>query len=378
MQPDPQSAHDTQSTPGPEDVVAGYSRPRPPITWRYRALVATVGVVGLGAVLGFTKITYDDLPRTWVEEPPVVTLSAEQVAAAHAVPSYDNAVPVLAYHFVTSRTDNDIAGTYTTTTEDFAEQMALLDEAGFSTITAEQARAFVEDGEKLPDKPMLLTFDDGHATNRDVVDPILEQHGFNAVGFLITGRITTDDTPANFHLSLADVAALEASGRWEFGSHTHALHQKARGAGGEEVTMLDHLVVTENGELETDEEYSARIEADLSASREWMQAHLEDPLWQFAYPMGGRGTQGEGAMEDELHKALRANGFVVAFAVGEHEAAHSMVATTAALAQPRIDMERDTTALDMLSAIVQSLPEDVGGEQPTGWFDGWYEGWDSR
>lgn len=367
---------ESRPTPAPEDVVAGYSRPRPTTTWRHRALATLVILTGLGSVAGFTKITYDDLPRSWAEDTPAVTLTAEEVAAARAVPSYNGAVPVLAYHFVTSRTDNDLAGDYTTTTTEFAQHMAILAEAGFTTVTARQAQAFAENGAALPDKPILLTFDDGHATNRHVVDPILEQHGFNAVGFLITGRVADEDKPEAFHLSLNDVRALESSGRWEFGSHTHGQHRRGEGEDGSDVTVLDHRVRTEDGDLETAEAYLERIHADLAASREWMTQHLVDPLWQFAYPMGGRGTTGVNAMEEELHAALVDHGFDLAYTVGEHETTHSVVQTTGTLAQPRIDITRDTSATQMLDDIVQSLPVTEGGEQPVGWFDGWFEGWD--
>lgn len=360
-------------TPAPEEVVAGFSQERPPKTWRYRAMATAIILLGCGSIAGFTKITYDDLPRSWAEDIPAVTLTSQEVAAAHAVPSYDGAVPVLAYHFVTSRTDNDLAGPYTTTPEEFATHLAALDEAGFTTVTAGQVQRFVEDGDPLPEKPIMMTFDDGHITNRYVVDPILEQHGFTAVGFLITGRVRDSTGTQEFHLDLADVQALEATGRWEFGSHTHAQHRFAEGMHGERVTALDHRIRTEDGDLETAQEYAARIDADLEASATWLRTNLENPVWQFSYPMGGRGTQGEAAMEDELQAALHEHGFEVAYAVSEHPTAHSIVPSTERMAQPRIDMERGTTATEMLDAIVQSLPVDEGGEQPVGWFGGWVD-----
>lgn len=369
---------DSRPTPSPDQVVAGYSRPRPPVTWRYRLSVALAGLACLSATAGFAHITYDDLPRVWHEDPPAVELTAVEVAAAQAVPDYDRAVPVLAYHFVSSRTDNGIANPYTTTTEEFARQMAILDEAGFTTISAQQAQDFAEHGTPLPEKPILLTFDDGHATVRHVVDPILAQHSFRAVAFLITSRIHDVKDTSGFHLTLTDVHALEASGRWELGSHTHAMHQRAVGPDGEEYTMLDHRVITDAGLLETEAQYVARVEADLAASREWLVANVDTPLWQFAYPMGGRGSQGPYAMEEQLTAALQRQGFAFAYTVGEHEVAHSLVPTTAAMTQPRIDVYRDTSPAELLDLIVQSLPVDQGGEQPDGWFNGWYEGYESR
>lgn len=359
---------DSTPTPAPGEVIAGYSSRRPPRTWGYRLMATALVLIGIGSIAGFTKITFEDLPRSWEEDVPVVTLTAEEIAAAHAVPSYDSAVPVLAYHFVTSRTDNDLSGPYTTTPAEFATHMAALDEAGFTTITAEELQGFVQDGDPLPDKPILLTFDDGHATNRHVVDPILARHDFNAVGFLITGRVSEDTSQTGFHLTRQDVQALEATGRWQFGSHTHGLHHKAEGLYDEQVTALDHRIHTEAGDLETEQEYAARIAADLDASVAWMQANLADPLWQFSYPLGGRGA-GEAAttMEAELHAALAEHGFDLAYTVGEFVTEHSVTPTNARLIQPRIDMPRGTSATQMLESIVQSLPVDVGGEQPLDW-----------
>lgn len=361
-----------RETPRPHEVTPGYSRPRPELTWRYRIVVGLVGLLGIGAVAGFASMTYASIPPTWDERPPEVTLSAAEVAAAQAVPSYDGAVPVLAYHFVTSRTDGGIDGPYTVTAETFATQMAALDEAGFTTVTAQQVEDFTEGAVPLPDKPILITFDDGHATNRHVVDPILARHNFTAVGFLITGRIENDE--AGFHLTLADVQALEETGRWEFGSHSHALHRHGEGGDGSEVTALDHRVRTQSGELETLAEYAERIDADLSASRSWLELHVNEPVPQFSYPMGGRGAQGSPDLEATLHATLREHGFGFAYTVTEHEESHSLVPTTATMAQPRIGVYRDTDTLQLLEEIVESLPIDQGGEQPTGWFDGWVDG----
>src|SRR5690606_34241856 len=100
-------------------------------------------------------------------------------------------LPVLMYHHVSP--DNDMI---TTTPERFESQLAWLAEAGFSTLDAQGLAAFLA-GEPMPEKSVVLTFDDGFLDNWVYAHPLLARYGMRAVLFAITGQIGDGPCRAN-------------------------------------------------------------------------------------------------------------------------------------------------------------------------------------
>ena len=94
-------------------------------------------------------------------------------------------VPVLNYHQVNSE-ENDMLSV---PVEEFEAQMAYLEESGYTTITPDQLRDFLTDGTPLPEKPVLITFDDGYKDNYTNAFPILKKHHMTATIFLVTDYI---------------------------------------------------------------------------------------------------------------------------------------------------------------------------------------------
>ena len=90
-------------------------------------------------------------------------------------------LPVLMYHHFT---DEPELGTMVSSGR-FREQMAALQEAGFQTVTLPQVREYVYSGAPLPEKPVLITMDDGYASNLTIAAPVLEELGFCATVFMI-------------------------------------------------------------------------------------------------------------------------------------------------------------------------------------------------
>jgi len=89
-------------------------------------------------------------------------------------------VPVLMYHHV-----SPVEGSITTSPERFDEQLAALAGAGYTTLTAAQFAGFMQ-GQPVPEKSILITFDDGYLDNWIYADPILKKYGMKAVLFLVT------------------------------------------------------------------------------------------------------------------------------------------------------------------------------------------------
>lgn len=71
----------------------------------------------------------------------------------------------------------------------FREQIAFM-KSNFNIVTMEQVLEAISTKEKLPEKALLLTFDDGYADNYNVAMPVLEEYGVQG-SFFIPGKTFT-------------------------------------------------------------------------------------------------------------------------------------------------------------------------------------------
>ncbi len=101
---------------------------------------------------------------------------------------WDLHVPILMYHYISvPPADADIYRTdLSVTPENFREQMAYLAENGYTPIDLYQLSAAVAAQIELPEKPVILTFDDGYLDNYENAFPILQEFGFVGTFFIIT------------------------------------------------------------------------------------------------------------------------------------------------------------------------------------------------
>jgi len=97
------------------------------------------------------------------------------------------AVPILLYHSV-SRDAAPPYRRFVVSPERFAEQMALLADGGFGVLPVTEYLARASAG-LLPERPVVLTFDDGLADFHTEALPVLVRHGFRATLYLTTGLI---------------------------------------------------------------------------------------------------------------------------------------------------------------------------------------------
>ncbi len=94
-------------------------------------------------------------------------------------------LPVLMHHSI-----SDDATQVAIRTAVFDEQCRMLAENGWFGISLAQAEAFLINGESLPEKSFLMTFDDGFLDNYVHAWPIMRKYGHKGVIFAVTDRIT--------------------------------------------------------------------------------------------------------------------------------------------------------------------------------------------
>ncbi len=98
-------------------------------------------------------------------------------------------VPILMYHYISiaPSIQDRIRYGLSVTPEMFEAQLKLLRDNGFTTITLRQLYEYLAIGTPLPDKPIILTFDDGYNDNYTNAFPLLRKYGMSGTFFVLTG-----------------------------------------------------------------------------------------------------------------------------------------------------------------------------------------------
>ncbi len=212
-------------------------------------------------------------------------------------------VPVLMYHHISPAADM-----ITTTPEYFEQHVAWLARAGYTTLDADGFARFLA-GERVPEKSVVLTFDDGYLDNWVYAHPILQRYGMRAVLFVITGHL--HDGPPRPHLDQgqqlpptpshrdceaamnqgrshevmlrwSEVNAMREAGTFDIHSHTHT-H-----------TRWDKLPLTAA-------EKRARLANDLASSRAALETHINGASEHLCWP--------QGYFDEDYVEAAHASGF---------------------------------------------------------------------
>ena len=173
-------------------------------------------------------------------------------------------VPVLMYHSVTE-TPPRSTRRLSVHPDAFAAQLGLLRRLGFTTPTFGEYAAAVSAGRPLPERSVVLTFDDGYADFHDNALPLLSSHGFTATVFVTTGWLQdagrhAAGEPLDRMLSWKAVRWLAEAGI-EIGAHSHSHAQ------------LDQLS-------------AAALRDELSCSKAQLESEIGRPVQSLAYPFG--------------------------------------------------------------------------------------------
>ena len=69
--------------------------------------------------------------------------------------------------------------------------MKFLKDNGYHPLTMDQLYDYVVNGAAVPEKPVVLTFDDGYADTYSIVYPLMKEYGFAATVFVNPGDVGT-------------------------------------------------------------------------------------------------------------------------------------------------------------------------------------------
>lgn len=185
-------------------------------------------------------------------------------------------LPVVMYHSLLK--DRAYHGEYVISPDDFESDLKYLMDHGYETVLIEDLINYTKGG-SLPEKPVLITFDDGYYNNylygmeiaqrlncKFVVSPIA------TVTELFTN--SPDENAYYSHLTWDMLKEMSDSGLVEVQNHSYDMHTIGKRKG----------IRQKQGE--SNEDYAKAISDDLLKAQEEIEGHIGKRPTAFAYPFG--------------------------------------------------------------------------------------------
>lgn len=171
---------------------------------------------------------------------------------------------------------------YCVSPDELESDLKYLKENGFVSFLPEEMIKIADSGAPLPEKAVMITFDDGYETMLGYVLPLLEKYDMkatiNIVGDFTDEYTALPDNEKNLsfaYLTWNEVKQLNDSGRVEIGNHTYYMHRTGSSRQGS----------TKNYN-ESEAEYRGVLYADVQKLQLKLSQLINKRPAAFAYPFG--------------------------------------------------------------------------------------------
>lgn len=216
-------------------------------------------------------------------------------------------VAVLIYHDVETRADS----IYTITPDHLEAQIAMLQAEGYYFYTLADLERLLAGDPLLPEKGVLLTFDDGYSSFYSAVIPLATRYEVPVVCFVITKYLDQLVLGSRPHMSAWETKQAAASPLADLGGHSYDGHYEATSVMGLPRPVLTHRIVrSEQTQVETETEYQERVRDDFARTAALLESHdAAEGLRHFAFPFTTR--------SDEAVRLGSESGFTYYYVGGE-------------------------------------------------------------
>lgn len=231
----------------------------------------------------------------------LVTLPASKAASSDVTAEKDTLL-ILMYHGILPDNSQSL-GDYVVSVSEFESDLIYLAQKGYQSVTARQVIDHVKSGAALPQKAVMITFDDGYYNNYLYAYPLLKKYSCNMVLAPIckwtdyySEQKTADERYT--HVTWDQLREMTASGVVEVANHSYDLHTQNQGRKGSAKKKSESVSA-----------YQQLLGIDLQRAQERFVAELGSTPAVFAYPFG--------EVSSESLDVLRSLGFEAAFTCEE-------------------------------------------------------------
>lgn len=207
-----------------------------------------------------------------------------------------NEFTVLSYHEIADKSET-LDSSYAVTPSHFKEQVEWLISKGYHFISVNDIVAYRKAAKPLPEKAVLMTFDDGYHSVYTNAYPIIKQYKIPVVIALVGSwmeakeRVDFDGQliARDKFLSQAQIKEMVKSGLVEIASHTYLSH---RGIPGNPQGNLQPAIITrqwasDTKRYEDEKQYQQRIHSDLAKNNRFLKKYTgQKPriiVWPYGY-----------------------------------------------------------------------------------------------
>ena len=266
----------------------------------------------------------------------VVILFLSILSPAYAAETAVQDVIVLCYHDVEAGNyTGEISNPYSVSQKNLRLHFDLLKRLGFEPISAGQYLEAKQGKSPLPEKAVMLTFDDGYKSFYTDVLPLLKEFNYPAVLAIVTSwEEVGPPQGVGAIVSWDQIREIELSGLVTTASHSHNMHNfvvnNPFGNRGQEGATL---LYTPNG-YETRDSYQKRLAGDMELTQRAFEKNLGHSAEIYVWPygeytkLGAEMAQAAGAkllftlgddVDTKLHRHLGVNRTIIYNNPGEEE-----------------------------------------------------------
>lgn len=234
-------------------------------------------LVALCTVLAFVQALVAD----WQRGAPV---NADAAAVA---------LPIVMYHGISQ--DPAAWGDYVISPAQFEADLKHLQQQGYTTVTVADLIAYVDEGVPLPERPVMLTFDDGYYNNYLYAYPLLRQYGMRAVispivrwSEFYSDNTEQQDRAAYSHITWEQMRQMVQDGTVEIQCHSYDMHYND-GA---------HRKGASRKSGETEEQYCEVLGQDLQHAQDALRVQAGITPTAFTYPFGAISRRTDAVLRD--------------------------------------------------------------------------------
>lgn len=208
----------------------------------------------------------------------LVNTAANVVPVSSVISGAERDLPVVMYHQLTKNPKK--SGKYVLTVEQFEKDLMFLKAKGYRSVTVKQLLDFSQGKGDVPEKAILITFDDGQETLYEYALPLLEKYGFTAVGFVV-GALADyyteiDDHNLNYsYLNWQQIKEMSDGNVIEIESHSFDLHKNTGNRSG-----------IKKKKDESAEQYREFLCSDVAKMKTAMEKNTGKVPVAFAFPFG--------------------------------------------------------------------------------------------